>query len=76
MAFLSRGSAPTGGRVVQTEVTVERQGVTVLLSGVAAAGFDICPLCGQRLAPYQAEQIRDCLHKGSASPHELPGDGA
>jgi hypothetical protein len=76
MSFLSGSSAPTGCRVVHTEVTVERQGVTVLLSGVAAADFDICPLCGQRLAPTQADQIRGCLQKGPASRHELPGDGA
>lgn len=75
-AFLTGPSAPTGGRVVQTEVTVERQGVTVLLSGVVAADFEICPLCGQRLAPTQADQIRGCLHQGSASRPKLPGDGA
>jgi len=63
MSFLLGSSAPAGGRVVRTEVTVERQGVTVLLSGVAAADFDICPLCGQRLAPTQAEQMRSCLQK-------------
>lgn len=76
ISFLAGSSAPTGGRVVQTEVTVERHGVTVLLSGVAAADFDVCPLCGQRLAPTQAEQITGCLQKASASRHELPGDGA
>jgi hypothetical protein len=27
-----------------------------LLVGGAAAGFDICPLCGQKLASAQAEQ--------------------
>lgn len=73
MSFLSR-SAPTGGRVIQTEVTVERQSVTVLLSGVASADFEMCPLCGQALAPTHAEPIRGCLQKGLASPKELPGD--
>jgi hypothetical protein len=75
MAFVSGSSAPAGGRVVHTQVTVERQGVTLLLSGAAAVDFEICPLCGQRLIPTQAEQFRDCLQKGSTSRHELPGDG-
>ena len=76
MAFLSGSSTPSAGRVVHTQVTVERQGVTVLLSGVAAVDFDICPLCGQRLVPTQAEQLRACLQKGSTSWHEIPRDGA
>jgi len=76
MAFISGSSTPSLGRIVHTEVTVERQGVTVLLSGVAAGNFDTCPLCGQSLAPTQAAQIRGSLQKGSASHHELPGDGA
>jgi hypothetical protein len=37
-------------RTVRTEVTVQREGLTLLV-GSAAAGFDICPLCGQKLAP-------------------------
>jgi hypothetical protein len=41
---------------VRTEVTVQREGLTVLLGG--ATGFDICPLCGHKLAPAQAEQAR------------------
>jgi len=42
-------------RTVRTEVTVQREGMTVLVGG---AGFEICPLCGQKLAPAQAEQAR------------------
>ncbi len=76
MSFISGSSAPTAGRIVHTEVTVERQGVTVLLSGVAVADFDSCPLCGQRLAPTQAAEIRGCLQNGSTSQHKLPGDVA
>jgi hypothetical protein len=76
MSFISASPAPVQGRIVHTEVTVERQGVTVLLSGVAGADFDSCPLCGQRLAPKQAAQIRGSLQNDSASRRELPGDGA
>jgi hypothetical protein len=47
-------------------VTVEQHGTTVFLSGVAA-GFDICPLCGTKLAPEQAEQARLRLPKGPIS---------
>src|ERR1700722_7791320 len=73
------GSAPSGPsvtRIVHMDVTVERQGMTVLLSGGAAAGFDTCPLCGQCLAPAQTEQIRASLQKGSTLPQRLPGDQA
>jgi hypothetical protein len=35
-------------RTIRTEVTVERQGMTLLVGGVAA-GLEICPLCGQKL---------------------------
>jgi hypothetical protein len=76
MSFLVGRSAPSRGRIVHTEVTVERHGVTVLLSGVAAADFDTCPLCGQKLAPTQAAQIRSSLQNSSTSHYELPGDVA
>jgi hypothetical protein len=38
-----------------------------LLVGDTAARFDICPLCGTKLAPEQAEQARLRLSKGSIS---------
>jgi hypothetical protein len=44
-------------RTVRTEVTVQRERITLLV-GDAAAGFDTCPLCGNKLAPAQAEQPR------------------
>jgi hypothetical protein len=56
-------SAITTERTVRTEVTVERQGTTVLVGNVAA-GFDTCPLCGNKLAPEQAEQARLRLRGG------------
>jgi hypothetical protein len=74
--FGSSPSVPVVTRVVHTDVTVDRQGVTVLLSGGAAADFDICPLCGQTLAPAQRAQIRAGLQKGSASRQGFPGEGA
>jgi hypothetical protein len=46
-----------------------------LMVGGAAPGFDICPLCGQKLAPAQAEQARLRLQKGSISQDDLPADG-
>jgi hypothetical protein len=43
--------------------------------GGAAAGLDICPLCGTKLAPAQAERARLRLEKGSISPDGAPVDG-
>jgi len=64
--FRSDTSGHGASRTVRTEVTVERQGMTLLVGG-AAAGFDICPLCGTKLAPNQAERLGDRLLKGSIS---------
>jgi hypothetical protein len=76
MSFLSRRAAPGSGRIMHTEITVERQGVTVLLSGVRAADFDTCPLCGQKLGPTQAAQVQSSLRSGTSSQYKLPGDVA
>jgi hypothetical protein len=38
-----------------------------LLVGGAAAGFDNCPLCGQKLAPAQAEQTKTRMQKVATS---------
>ncbi len=50
-----------------------------LLVGVVTADFENCPLCGQKLAPAQAEQARLRLQEGSISqedvPSDLPADG-
>jgi hypothetical protein len=62
-------------RTVRTEVKVERQGMTLLVGSAAAAGFVVCPLCGQNLVPAQAEQARLRLQEGSISPENLPVDG-
>jgi hypothetical protein len=59
-------------RTIRTEVTVERQGMTLLVGGAAAAGFDSCPFCGNKLAPNQADQPDRLLFKGSISPGPGP----
>ena len=71
-----RSDTSDGGtsRTVRTEVTVERQGTTLLVGGVAA-GFDNCPLCGQKLAPAHAEQARLRLQRGSIASGDQPVDG-
>jgi hypothetical protein len=75
-ASIFRSARPSPGttRTVRTEVTVRREGLTLLVGG-AAAGFDICPFCGQKLAPAQAEQARLRLQEGSISQDDLPVDG-
>jgi competence CoiA-like predicted nuclease len=44
----------------------QRQGVA-LLTGDVTAGFDTCPLCGNKLAPKQGEQAQLHLRNGSIS---------
>jgi hypothetical protein len=48
-------------------VTVERQGLTLLV-GSATEIFDVCPLCGNKLAPERAEQAVTGLQKSSQVP--------
>lgn len=57
---------------VCTEVTVREEGLTLLVG--RAAAFDICPLCGQKLAPAQAEQARLRLQEGPISQGSVPVD--
>ncbi|MFY9844158.1 MAG: hypothetical protein WA718_19720 [Terriglobales bacterium] len=72
--FRSDASGRGTSRTVRTEVTVERQGMTLLVGGAPAA-FENCPLCGQRLAPAHAEQARLRLQKGSIAQEDPPADG-
>jgi len=67
-------SSRSTGRTIRTEVTVERQGLTLVVSG-AAVGFDTCPLCGSKLVPNQAEQVNGRLLKGTISQEPSPADG-
>ena len=73
-SFRSDTSDRGTSRTVRTEITVERQGITLLV-GDAAAGFENSPLCGQSLAPAQAEQARLRLQQGSISQEDPPVDG-
>ncbi len=68
---LGRGAS----RTVRTEVTVEQQGMTLLVVGAAVAGFDTCPLCGSKLAPAQPEPPSGRLLQGSISQEPSPVDG-
>jgi hypothetical protein len=40
-------------RTVRTEVTLEQESITLSVNGAA---LDLCPMCGQRLAPLQVTQ--------------------
>jgi hypothetical protein len=64
--FRSDSSGRGTSRTVRTEVTVQREGITLLV-GDAAAAFDTCPLCGSKLDVAQAEQARLRLQKGSTN---------
>jgi len=46
-----------------------------LLVGGSTADFENCPLCGQKLAPVQAEQTRLRLQEGPISPEDPAVDG-
>ena len=72
--FRSDSSIRGTTRAVRTEVTVQREGLTLQVAGVAAS-FDVCPLCGQKLAPAQLEQARLRLQEGSIQQEDLPADG-
>ena len=78
-ASFFRVEAPSRGtsRIVHTEVTVERRGMTVLVGGATVSGLDLCPLCGQKLAPEAAETARTrlSLQEGSTPSRDLPVDG-
>jgi hypothetical protein len=56
--FRSEVAGRGTSRTVRTEVTVEQQGLTLLMSG-SATGFADCPLCGQKLeAGERAASVR------------------
>jgi hypothetical protein len=72
--FRSKKADPGATQTVCTEVTVHRERTTVLVAGVGKV-FDICPLCGQSMAPAQAERARLHLVEGSTAQEDLPADG-
>jgi hypothetical protein len=49
---------------IRTEVTVEREEMTVRLGGVTSGPLDACPVCGHKLALRQADQARARLESG------------
>jgi hypothetical protein len=64
--FRSNKSALGSTETVRTEVTVQRESTTLLVSGPTPA-FDSCPLCGQKLAPQEAEQAKLRLSGGAGA---------
>jgi hypothetical protein len=72
-SFRSVASGRGTIRTVRTEVTEERQRL-ILLAGRATAGFDLCPFCGQKLAPATVESTQGHLSEGSISPEPAPVD--
>jgi hypothetical protein len=73
--FLSDTAGNGTSRTVRTEVTVQREGMTLLVTG-GATSFDICPLCGQKVAPAQQGQASVHLQKVSISPDTRPAKGS
>jgi hypothetical protein len=71
--FRSEPSGHATSRTVRTEVTIEQK-ATTLLVGSTSADFDICPLCGQKMAPEHAEQAGHRLLEGSISQEPAPVD--
>jgi hypothetical protein len=71
--FRSEPSGHGASRTVRTEVTIERQATTLLL-GSTSADFDICPLCGQKVAPEHAERTGHRVIEGSILPGPAPVD--
>jgi hypothetical protein len=63
--FRSDTVSQSTGHTVRTEVTVQQESMT-LLAG-AAAVFDRCPLCGQKLVPAQEVGGKLRLSEGSIS---------
>jgi hypothetical protein len=72
--FRSKKADPAATQTVRTEVTVHRESTTLLVSGPTTV-FDTCPLCGQKLAPAQAERARLHLVEGTTAQDDLPADG-
>src|SRR5271156_117972 len=57
-------SGPGTSRTVRTEVTFERESITLSVNGPA---LDLCPMCGQMRPPPQAAQAGLGLEEGSTN---------
>jgi len=62
--FRFASSGRGASRTVRTEVTFERESVTLSVNGPA---LDRCPMCGHTLPPPQAAQAGLRLEKGSTN---------
>jgi hypothetical protein len=71
--FRAETSGHGASHTIRTEVTVERKETTVLVGGVTSGTLDTCPLCGHRLVPAQAAQVRARLEGGPGSRKAPPG---
>jgi len=65
-SFRSRTSDRGTSRTIRTEVTVEQKGMTLVVGGGTEL-FDVCPLCGTKLAHAEAVQAIARLQKASLS---------
>jgi hypothetical protein len=70
--FHSEGPSTGTSRTVRTEVTVQRERMTVLAGSAGGTGFAICPLCGNELAPPEADRRNSCPHESSISKASAP----
>jgi hypothetical protein len=71
-SFFRSDTSGRTNRMVRTEVTVERQGMTLLMGG--ATGLDHCPLCGQ-IVPGKAKSEKASPSPGKILEGDLPADG-
>ena len=62
--FLSDTGDQGQSRTLRTEVTTQREATTLMVSG-GTAGFDTCPLCGQKVVPVEAEPTSPHFREGS-----------
>jgi len=66
--FLTERVDPSTRRIVRTEVTVQQEQRIILSGRGTLDGFDICPLCGQKMTPKQATQLGNRLAEASSAP--------
>jgi hypothetical protein len=62
--FRFAASGPGTSRTVRTEVTFERESITLSVNGPA---LGLCPICGQMPPPPQAPQSELRLKEGSTN---------
>lgn len=70
--FLSDSTYNPTSRTIRTEMTVQREAMTLLVSEAGAC--DICPLCGQKVASPRVGQTSFHRQKASTSPGTVSGE--